>query len=123
MLLLFSGVFLGLNGYFLLQILLSGAVYENSSFMVSLGVVILLEVLIVIYTLKVGSNDCIITNATCAAAFLTYTMYRYYMRSLEPECTFENLNALNFASDFLYSRLGLSSDARQHEPNDHHELH
>lgn len=103
-LLLISLAFVGLNGYLLAHILTASTVYENGSFLASLAVVILLEVFIVIYTVKVGSNDCIITNATCAAAYLTYCMYRFYMRSLEPECTVEMFNAANLASDFLQSK-------------------
>ena len=81
-------------------------VYSNTGNQIILllfFVCIALELALVLYTNWLASMDCIISNSTCLAAYITYCIYRYTMRSVEPECTIENFTISNMVIIFFNS--------------------
>lgn len=104
-LLFLSAIYTSVNMYMLWKIWSVYSATGNQLVLMLLVICIVLELCLVLYTNWLASMDCIISNSTCLAAFMTYCLYRFTMRSVEPECTIDNFTISNLVIIFFNSKL------------------
>lgn len=105
LMLMLSAGNIALNVYMLLKIWAVGGNPENSFLQILAGLCLALEVGLLAYTIGLAAVDCNIVNATCLSTYLTFCLYRYTMRSIDPECRVENFTVGNLIFVGFQSRL------------------
>lgn len=93
----------GINCYMLWRIWTIIGHTQDQIVTLLLILVLVAEVALLCYTMWLGAMDCNIANATWLAAYLTYCLYRYSMRSVEPECSIVNFTIGNMIYIFVNS--------------------
>ncbi len=95
--------FLSMNVYMLVMLWAIYAKTGDSWILIFTLISIGLGLFMITYTVWLGSLDCVITNAACLSMFCTYCIYRYAMRSVEPECAIHNFTIANMLGNFFGS--------------------
>ena len=103
LLLLVSGICTFLNCYMLWKVWITIGHTGDQIVTILFYSIILIELVLIIYTMWLAAIDCNIANATWLAMYLTYCLYRYSMRSVEPECSIGNFTIGNLLYNFLSS--------------------
>ena len=103
-----AGNLLG-SAYLLYRVWLVYSRTEEAHLLILMLVISIGQVLVIVYTVWLGAHDCVITNATCVGLFVSYCLYRYALRALDPECSLTQLSVAKVLGEFFSSKLMLTN--------------